>query len=202
MIISRKTALSVILLFAGLQTLNANPAGQSDQYTLLELGSTLGGDPPSSREGYFTLEWELDEQLKLIRPRDSSYPDRLILIESKSSEFTEPTVFHDDQEMSIAMSGKVDGDLYYRLFLLRSKDKLTAEGPPTDSLPAGVSSILGAYDQYDVKGYSNVYHIEVKHYSLQTAFLYFGIGAFLFLVTSAVIIIGTYRNTREQKGAE
>ncbi|HBS05524.1 MAG TPA: hypothetical protein DEA96_11190 [Leptospiraceae bacterium] len=197
MIPGKKTVISLLLIFA-LQPVFSEPSSGSNH--ILELSTGLSGNPPETREGYFTLEWELLSSAQLHKITENNPGDRLVLLESRDSRMDEPTVFHDDQSMSLAMSGKVDGDLYYQIFFLRQSSEMTENAvPPPPELSQDAQALLAQYSDYELLGYSNVLHVRVNHYSLSTALIYFGIGAFLFLITTAVIIIGTYRSPREEK---
>ena len=162
----------------------------------LELSSGLSGDVPTTKEGYFTLSWPSYKQLTGKDTADHIF----LLLEGRDESMERPTVFLDGPDHSIAMSGKLDGDLFYRVLLLEKGD---AAGMEPDHLeqreqlsPATVA-LLEEYNGYSATEISPVYHVHVEHYSLLTAFGYFGAGAFLFLFTTVVIIIGT-RRTREE----
>ncbi|MBI38076.1 MAG: hypothetical protein CMF59_00635 [Leptospiraceae bacterium] len=195
MIFRKQTILVLFFLFA-LQPLISEPSSGNDR--IIELDSNLSGNPQVTREGYFTLQWELLPGVELQKPTDSNPGDRLLLLESRTPEMDEPTIFHDEQNMSLAMSGKVDGDLYYRIFLLRPVQDSEKPGVAPPAMSSDALDVFSQYNDYRLVGYSNTLHIEVDHYSLSTAFIYFGIGAFLFLITTAVIIIGTYKSGREE----
>jgi hypothetical protein len=171
----------------------------------LELRVNLGGTPPESREGYFTLSWNLPATLEDTAAQEY----RFLLLESNSPDLRNPTLFLDGQDTSIAMSGKVDGDFYYRVILLK---KRPANKSPGDShmeqdqqgLSADTIALIqemagtgGPGSGFAVFQISNTLHIHVEHYSLITAFSYFGAGAFLFVFTGAVIIAGSRRSKGE-----
>ncbi|MCB1138507.1 MAG: hypothetical protein KDK23_07100 [Leptospiraceae bacterium] len=168
-----------------LRTLNVVPPP-------LALSSGLNGDVPTTKEGYFTLSWP---SYKTLRGKDTT--DHIfLLLEGREPTMQRPTVFLDGPDHSIAMSGKLDGDLYYRVLLLQKE--LPSESDPEQiaQLSPATLGILQDYAGYSATEISPVYHVHVEHYSLLTAFGYFGAGAFIFLFTTIVIIIGT-RRTRE-----
>lgn len=158
---------------------------------ILKIESNLAGTPPTTREGYFTLSWPSYQDLTGRSHGDHRY----LLIESRNVDFRKPALFLDHTDHSIAISGKLNGDLYYRVFLLEKG------GETASDLLEGISpeskSILEQYPEYSLTNASPSYQVHVEHYSLTTAFSYFGAGAFLFVFTAAVIIIGT-RRTREE----
>ncbi|MEQ8353060.1 MAG: hypothetical protein RH862_16345 [Leptospiraceae bacterium] len=194
----KTTAITFVLILFSAPVLAEELTQRSNSPDII-LSSGLSGKTPTTREGYFTLKWELPEDFQLVGPGQATSPDRLVLLESTQPNLEDPVIFHDDQDMSVAMSGKTDGDLYYRIFLLRKGDSLNQGGATASNWSADVNRALSQYEGYTLISASNTYHVKVEHYSLQTAFLYFGIGAFLFIITTAVIIVGTYKNKEEEQ---
>jgi hypothetical protein len=81
--------------------------------------------------------------------------------EATSPGFASPRVVYRGSDNARVMSGKPDGDWYYR------------------ARTAGSASEFG-----------NVAKVQVRHHSVARAFGFFSLGALVFLVTLAVIIKG------------
>ena len=177
--------ISCILTVVSITVLSAAPSESQSNH--LQLSANLEGNPPVSHAGFFTLHWKPD-----VRKGEQRY----LLVESRSPDFRDPTVFLFGTDQSIAMSGKPDGDLYYSVFLLAP----VQENEPHSidpSLSSDVDAVLKEYPDYRAVEHSAPFHIRIDHYSLATAFGYFGAGAFLFLITGLVILIGTYRSKED-----
>lgn len=87
-----------------------------------------------------------------------------VLEESQQPSFTPSRVLYQGPDTARIISGRGNGDYYYRI-----RDVETRNGENV---------------------WSEVLHVQVKHHSLSRAFLFFSIGAIVFVVTLIVIIIG------------
>lgn len=114
-----------------------------------------------SAEGYYSLEWSSS---------NSSTKIRYELQESSTPDFTESTPIYRGKDTATTLSGKKDGNYYYRV---RS---LTLDSP-----------------------WSSVLKITVKHHSLKRAILFLSTGAFVFFATAFLLAAGYYREKNEIK---
>ena len=106
----------------------------------------LESDTDVATAGYYQLRWT------------STSP--VILEEAQTKEFTSPRVIYRGSDAARVMSGKPDGDLYYRV---RNND-----GDPP----------------------SNVVKVTVRHHSLERALAFFALGATVFIATLLLIVSG------------
>jgi hypothetical protein len=111
----------------------------------------LESDTDVATAGYYQLRWY------------SASP--VILEESQTAEFASPRVIYHGSDAARVMSGKPDGDLYYRI---RSSDH---------NAP------------------SNVVKVTVRHHSLERAFAFFALGATVFVATLLLIVTGARAGT-------
>ena len=87
-----------------------------------------------------------------------------ILQEANGPEFAQPKTLYRGPDTATLISGRPDGIYYYRI---------------RDSL-----------DTDDLNAWSNVTKVEVAHHSLSRAFMFFALGAIVFISTLVVVILG------------
>ena len=112
----------------------------------------LESDTNVATAGYYQLRWH------------STSP--IILEESLTAEFISPRVIYRGSDAATVMSGKPDGNLYYRI---RSRDS-------------------------DMQ--SNVVRVTVRHHSLERALAFFALGATVFIATLLLIVSGARSGAR------
>lgn len=109
----------------------------------------LSSDSETATAGFFQLTWT----------ESSPYYQ---LQESTSPNFTVFKTIYHGSDLATVISGKPDGDYYYRIYVDNSKPNV----------------------------HSNIVRVSVKHHSLVNAFLFFIAGAFVFFALLIVIIRG------------
>jgi hypothetical protein len=107
----------------------------------------LESDTAVANAGYFQLRWSAASAVEL---EESTTPD-----------FTAPRLLYSGSDRARVVSGKPDGDWYYR------------------ARPASPGS-----------SFSNSVKVEVRHHPLERAVAYFAIGAVVFLATALLIVTG------------
>ena len=88
---------------------------------------------------------------------------RFELQESANPDFMDPRTIYNGPDAATTFSGRADGDYYFRV----------------RSLESGQSS-----------AWSSVIQVQVRHHPLTRAWLFFGLGAIVFLATLALILRG------------
>ena len=124
---------------------------------VLLCGAPAGAEPVEiqtdtavATAGYYQLSW-------------STGATEIVLQEAASPEFASPRVVYRGADDARVMSGKPDGDWYYR------------------ARTAGADGEFG-----------NVVKVTVQHHPLGRAFAFFALGAVVFLSTLGVIIAGAW----------
>lgn len=112
-----------------------------------------------STAGYFNLSWNSVIR-DSVTAETASGNDEFVLQQSGSAEFADPIEWHLKKSTSFAMSGLENGTYYYR---------------------------VGLWPQPEA--WSNVVQVEVKHHSLEKALAIFTLGALIFCVLVAVVLI-------------
>ena len=112
----------------------------------------LEADTAVANAGYFQLRWKASSAVEL---EESTTPD-----------FSAPRLLYSGSDRARVVSGKPDGDWYYR-------------ARPVSS---GSSS-------------SNIVKVEVRHHPLERAVAYFVVGAVVFLATALLIATGARERT-------
>ena len=136
-------------LAAGILSLLLTTAPAAAQpMVALESSTTL------ATAGYYQLHWD-------------AVPDGARLVESKSAEFVAREVVYAGADTAHLVSGKPDGDYYYRL-----------ESASTRAAQPGVAV-------------SNTLRVRVQHHPLERALLFFGIGAAVFAATLGLVVFGS-----------
>lgn len=130
------------LVLALAMTATANAGAQSLQ---------LESDTDVATAGYYQLRWY------------STSP--VILEEAQTAEFASPRIIYRGSDAARVISGKPDGDLYYRV---RNSDSDTP---------------------------SNVVKVTVRHHSLARAVAFFALGATVFVATLLLIVTGARAGT-------
>lgn len=89
-----------------------------------------------------------------------------VLQQANNPEFLNPQTLYQGPDTATLVSGRSDGSYYYRI----------------------------RYVEAD--GWSNVTKVEVSHHSLSRAFMFFSLGAIVFIITLVVVVIGnkTHKN--------
>ena len=121
---------------------------------MLLLQAPAGAEPVAIRAdsqvataGFYQLRWNAEGEI--------------VVQEAASPDFVSPRVVYRGSDNARVMSGKPDGDWYYR------------------ARTAGSGGAFG-----------NVVQVTVRHHPVERAFAFFALGALVFLVTLAVIIKG------------
>ena len=122
----------------------------------------LHTDSSRPSAGYYRLSWDWREPEKL----------QFQLQESRNGDFSRAETVYQGPDRATLLSGRRDGDYYYRVRL-----------QPQQGAP-------GAW--------SEVVKVSVEHHSLARAFLYFGIGAVVFLATAGLIVAGTLKSRKRE----
>lgn len=118
----------------------------------------LETDTSLATAGYYQLRWEAgDVETRLVEATDPSFDNARII--------------YAGPDTARLMSGKPDGDYYYRL------ESAGANGPPRGA------------------AVSNTLKVTVAHHSTTRAFSFFTLGAAVFAATLGLIILGG-RNER------
>ena len=109
--------------------------------------AVLSADTEIATAGYFQLRWDAGEPIRLL--------------EATTAEFADARVVYEGSDSGHAVSGRADGELFYRLESAASGAVL---GPPV--------------------------RIVVAHHPLGRALTFFGIGATVFAATAALVLLG------------
>ena len=110
----------------------------------------LNSDSTIATAGYYQLNW-------------SGNAETFQLQESSTSDFNAYKVIYEGKDLARVISGKPDGDYYYRV-----------KTSTSDSAP----------------GVSNVVEVTVAHHPLQNAILFFLAGAIVFIAILVLILKG------------
>lgn len=113
----------------------------------------LESDTDTATAGYYQLSWQYP----------SSNLINSILEESRNEDFSDVKVIYQGPDRASVLSGKSDGDYYYR-----------------------IKFISPAHSQY-----SNTVRVSVKHHPLYKAWLFFLLGAVVFVMTAGLIYRGS-----------
>lgn len=127
-----------------------------------EAEPTLSSDTSLANAGFYTLSWRVI----------NADPHEFRLEESENAEFSPMRTLYQGADTAYAMSGKSNGDYYYRV----------AESTSSISTSA----------------WSQPIKVTVMHHSLLRAISFFSAGAFIFTATLILIIAGA-RRTRTSK---
>ncbi|MEX2496835.1 MAG: hypothetical protein WD448_12140 [Woeseia sp.] len=111
----------------------------------------LRSDTEVATAGYFQLRWAADSPVELQ--------------EDQTPDFTSPRTLYSGSDKARILSGKSDGDWYYR---------------------ARPATSRGAW--------SDTVGVTVRHHSLERAVGFFALGAVVFLATLILIVSGARRN--------
>ena len=107
----------------------------------------LISDTEVASAGYFTLSWEADKQA-------------IELQEADNAEFAHAKTLYRGQDSATLVSGKPDGQWFYRLRRL------------------------------DSDAWSQTIDVEVAHHPLSRALAFLGVGILVFAAVAAVIVVG------------
>lgn len=108
----------------------------------------LSADTRVATAGYFQLSWNADSAV--------------VVEEARNADFAGARVIYEGADNARVMSGKPDGDWYYRA---------RAAAPGSE--------------------FGEALEVTVRHHSLERAFGFFALGAFVFLATLALIVTGS-----------
>lgn len=111
----------------------------------------LEADTDVATAGYYQLRWFADRAI--------------VLEESGTADFETPKVVYRGSDAARVMSGKADGDLYYRI-------RDTETGAQSD-----------------------IVKVTVRHHGLGRAFAFFALGATVFVATLLLILAGARSET-------
>lgn len=115
-----------------------------------EGGAVLESDTDVATAGFFQLSWDAG-------------PGDVRLVESGNAGFVAPRVVYEGADTARLVSGKPDGDYFYRL-------------EAADGVPAVLS---------------NTVEVTVRHHSLGRATAFFAVGAVVFAATLGLIVYGS-----------
>jgi len=118
----------------------------------------LASDTDVATAGYYRLDWNAESAADFV------------LEESQQVSFETARVLYEGPDTARIISGRKDGDYYYRVRDVNNQDEQSA--------------------------WSDVVHVKVQHHPLSRALLFFAIGAIVFVATLSAIIIGN-RNTSQ-----
>lgn len=96
------------------------------------------------------------------------------LQESRQRDFSTPQTLYEGPDRASLLSGRHDGEYFYRV------RTVPAQGQPGP--------------------WSDVVAVEVAHHSLGRAFLFFGLGAVVFIATLVMIVGGTLKSKKQENG--
>lgn len=88
------------------------------------------------------------------------------LQESHDSDFSKSRILYQGPDTASLISGRADGTYYYRTRLVNDDSQME-------------------------NAWSNVVQVEVNHHSLSRAFVFFAVGAVVFIATLVVVLLGT-----------
>lgn len=88
------------------------------------------------------------------------------MLESSEPQFIRPYVIYKGPDLGSHISGKANGDYYYRVIAFKEDGDVVI---------------------------SNTVKVTVQHHTLTRALIFFGIGAVVFIATLVVIVIGNRR---------
>jgi hypothetical protein len=103
-----------------------------------------------STAGFYTLSWNMYKDDEV----DNNFNGQFELQEATDKSFTNTRTFKTGNDHSTVISGRENGEYYYRV----------------RRLPVNASSVI-----------SNTLRVTVKHHPLSRALLFFGIGALVFI---------------------
>ena len=92
-----------------------------------------------------------------------------LLEESTDPSFSQSTILYEGPDTATLVSGRSDGTYYYRIRFIQDD---------TES------------------GWSNVTRVEVSHHPLSRAFMFFALGAIVFIATLVVVVLGSRSHTQ------
>ena len=92
-----------------------------------------------------------------------------LLEESTDPSFSQSTILYEGPDTATLVSGRSDGTYYYRIRFIQDD---------TES------------------GWSNVTRVEVSHHPLSRAFMFFALGAIVFIATLVVVALGSRSHTQ------
>ncbi|MCR9144132.1 MAG: hypothetical protein NXI24_17925 [bacterium] len=118
--------------------------------------------PASANAGYFSLNWRMPESSANAEADDDPTP-RFEIQEGTNADFTNPRLIYRGPETATTVSGKADGDYFYR-----------------------VRKIDARNDQ----SWSAVHTVRVVHHPLNRAFAFLLLGGVVFLATAFLILRG------------
>jgi hypothetical protein len=121
----------------------------------------LKSDTEVATAGYYRLQWGEDQQND--GEQNGGQTADFILQESQHPSFNQPKVLYEGPDTARVVSGRADGDYFYRVAIVNGEGQ---------------------------KSWSDVVRVQVKHHPLSRAFMFFTIGAIVFLSTLIAIIHG------------
>jgi len=110
--------------------------------------ATLESDTTVATAGFFQLKWEVDGPVRLV--------------ESETADFLGARTIYLGADAARVISGKPDGEWYYRLEKPQTGERL-----------------------------SDPVLVQVRHHSLRRALSFFGLGALVFVATLGLIVFGS-----------
>ncbi len=125
---------------------------------------TLHTDTTVATAGYYRLTWDWPQ----------SDNRRFELQEAQNADFTAPRTLYQGPDRASLLSGRTDGQYYYRV---RLNPENGQPGPWSDSV-----------------------QIAVEHHSLGRAWTFFGVGAGVFLATLGLVVGGNLKSNHKGNG--
>jgi hypothetical protein len=137
----------------------ALPAWAANSFSAIP---TLVSNSRTATAGFYHLKWQGDDLLA------STYE----LQEANNAAFTQPATIYRGPDQGTLISGRKNGQYFYRVRVLK-------QGQP-------------------VSAWSSPISMTVRHYSLTRAFTFLAAGATVFLATLALIIFGSRQSQKEK----
>jgi hypothetical protein len=131
--------------------------------------------PVQSTAGYFSLSW---------RDSDSKANSRFELQEAANAEFENARSLYRGPETASTISGKANGDFYYRVRII-----------------ARSAREVEAADVTPLSAWSDVHSVRVEHHALSRAFAFLLLGAAVFLSTAVLILRGYAKERDAEAGS-
>jgi hypothetical protein len=123
---------------------------------------TLSTDSNLATAGYFRLTWSSDDKSASVR--------QYVLQQADNPDFENPKTLYKGSDMAMVVSGKPDGEYYYRVRTAQPDDPMKSP-------------------------WSEAVKVTVEHHSLMKAFGFFGAGLVVFAGTLFMIVTGARRTS-------
>lgn len=115
-------------------------------------------DNPTATAGFYKVSWQ---------PATDAVSQRFELQEARDADFTQPLSVYNGPDHARTFSGRADGTYYYRLRIAQPNAQPNVQPHADWSVPV---------------------HVQVAHHSLTRAWIFFAMGAVVFLATLFLIL--------------